>query len=120
MNAKPLDACKSFGDLRVGFEWETGNVSSSFRALMKLIKGLVEDQVDLAVHVLPSRALYNFLTDRIGNVTELKPYFSVFSRIAIPEKKALLILVIEYDSLDPHAPLIPKGDDGMSIGRRNR
>lgn len=118
MRAKPLDGYKNFDGFRVGFEWETGNISSSFRALMKLIKGLVENELDLGVHVLPSRAFYNYLTDRVGNITELLPYLDVFSRIQIPVHKALVIIVVEHDSESSTAKLIPKGLDGMSLSRR--
>lgn len=119
MRAKPLDGFKSFKDLNVGFEWETGNISSSFRALMKLIKGLIEDQLDLGVHVLPSRAFYNFLTDRVGNISELAPYLDVFSKIQVPKGKSLVIFVVEHDSESNKAKLIPKGLDGMSKKRRS-
>lgn len=119
MRSKPLDGFKRFGELKVGLEWETGNISSSFRALMKLIKGLHENQLDLGVHILPSRAFYRFLTDRVGNITELLPYLEIFGRIQIEQKKTLIILVIEHDSVDEKALLIPKGLDGMSLKRRN-
>lgn len=120
MRAKPLDAYKNFKNLRVGFEWETGNISSSFRALMKLIKGLDEDQLDLGVHVVPSRDFYKYLTDRVGNITELLPYLSVFGKIKLGPKKALVIVVVEQDALDKNAELIPKGLDGMSLARRGK
>ncbi len=120
MRSKPLDGYKRHGDLRVGFEWETGNISSSFRALMKLIKGLDENQIDLGVHVLPSRAFYNFLTDRVGNITELLPYLGSFAKIKINSTKTLIILVVEHDSLNEKAKLIPKGLDGMSLVRRKQ
>lgn len=120
MRAKPLDAYKLVSDLKVGFEWETGNVSSSFRALMKLIKGVVEDQLDLGIHVLPSRAFYNYLTDRVGNIAEINPYLSVFGRIQIPDGKCVVIIVVEHDSEDHKVKLIPKGLDGMSISRRKK
>lgn len=119
MRAKPLDAYKSFSDVRVGFEWETGNISSSFRALMKLIKGLKEDKLDLGVHVVPSRNFYKYLTDRVGNISELEPYIDVFGAIELHSCKVLLICVVEYDETDKDAPLIPKGSDGMSLSRRN-
>lgn len=120
MRRKPLDAYKKFGKTRVGFEWETGNISSSFRALMKLIKGLVEDQIDLGVHVVPSRALYEFLTDRVGNITELLPYLTVFGSIKLRDDQALVIMVVEHDKESKSAKLIPKGNDGMSLSRRAR
>jgi len=114
MKAKPLDAHKSFGKTRVGFEWETGNISSSFRALMKLYKAVIEAQIDFGVHVIPSRAFYKYLTDRIGNIRELEPYLDIYKRIKLPSNACILIIVIEHDKLDPKAPPIPKGLDGMA------
>ncbi len=118
MRSRPLDAFKRFKNFNVGLEWETGNVSSSFRALMKLIKGLDENQLDLGVHVLPSRAFYKYLTDRVGNITELLPYLKVFGKINIDSRKTLMIIVVEYDEIDHKAKLIPKGFDGMSLSCR--
>ncbi len=118
MRAKPLDAYKKTGKTRIGFEWETGNISSSFRALMKLYKAIIENQIDLGIHVLPSRAFYEYLTDRVGNIREMEPYLDIYKRIQIPEKSCIMIIVVEHDKLDPKAPPIPKGLDGMSISRR--
>lgn len=118
MKKKPLDGYKKIGKLRIGLEWETGNVSSSFRALLKLISGLHNDQLDIAIHVLPSKAMYKFLTDRVGNVEELRPYFPIFKLIKINENKTLIILVVEHDEEDINSKLIKKGLDGMSLKRR--
>lgn len=119
MRAKPLDAYKNFDKFKVGFEWETGNISSSFRALMKLYKAVLEYKIDLGVHVLPSREFYNYLTDRVGNISEMNPYLNVYKRIELPKKSCVIIIVVEHDKLDPEAPPIPKGLDGMSIRRRS-
>lgn len=118
MNARPLDAHKTFGDCRVGLEWETGNISSSFRAIMKLIKGLCEDKLELGIFCVPSGDMYPYLTDRIGNITELEPYLDIFGRVPIAMGKALTIFVVEHDELSKDVPLIPKGNDGMSLERR--
>lgn len=120
MKAKPLDAFKDFGKVRVGFEWETGNISSSFRALMKLYKAIIEEEIDFGVHVLPSREFYNYLTDRVGNIREMEPYLDIYKRIQIPEKSCIMIIVVEHDKLDLKAPPIPKGLDGMSLQRRKK
>lgn len=118
MRAKPLDAFKDFKKYKVGFEWETGNISSSFRALMKLYKAILQNEIDLAIHVLPSRAFYNYLTDRVGNITEMNPYLEVYKRIELPKNTCILIIVVEHDAIDPKAKPIPKGKDGMSLSRR--
>jgi len=120
MRAKPLDAYKDFGKFRVGFEWETGNISSSFRALMKLYKAVIEDNIELGVHVLPSRNFYQYLTDRVGNIREMLPYLDVYRRIQLPSKTCMAIIVVEHDKLDNKMPPIPKGNDGMSLARRSK
>ena len=114
MRSKPLDAYKNFKNFRIGFEWETGNISSTFRSLMKLFKGLIENQLDYGILVLPSREFYKYLTDRTGNIREIEPYFSVYRRIRISDNKTLKIIVVEYDSLDKNASRIPKGTDGRA------
>lgn len=118
MNAKPLDAYKKFEEYRVGFEWETGNISSSFRALMKLYKAILQNEIELAIHVLPSRTFYSYLTDRVGNIAEMNPYLEVYKRILLPSNACILIFVVEHDALNPNAEPIPKGKDGMSLSRR--
>jgi hypothetical protein len=55
----------------VGLEWETGNISSSHRALNKMCIGLMKGVLACGILVVPSRPLYRFLTDRIGNFDEL-------------------------------------------------
>lgn len=114
MKAKPLDAYKKFEKLRVGFEWETGNISSTFRALMKLYKGLIEDKIDYGILALPSHDFYYYLTDRVGNIRELRPYLSVYQRIQVEKQKSLKIIVVEHDSIDEKAKPIAKGTDGRA------
>ena len=114
MRAKPLDAFKKFNRLRVGFEWETGNISSTFRALMKLYKGLLEDELDYGILVLPSFDFYYYLTDRIGNIRELRPYISVYQKIQVDSKKAVKIIVVEHDRIDEEATPLEKGTDGRA------
>jgi hypothetical protein len=97
----------------IGFEWETGNISSSHRALNKLCLGLVTKAAVGGFLVVPSRKLYKWLTDRIGNIDELAPYFPLWS--AIPCKQGILeIIVIEHDAESLKVPRIPKGTDGRA------
>jgi len=56
---------------RVAIEWETGNISSSHRSMNKLAIALSGRLVEVGVLIVPSRALYEHLTDRIGNIGEL-------------------------------------------------
>jgi hypothetical protein len=54
-----------------------------------------------------------YLTDRIGNITELRPYFPVWSAVQL-NTGVFRIVVVEHDELDSSVPLIPKGKDGMA------
>jgi hypothetical protein len=58
---------------RAVIEWETGNISSSHRSMNKLCLALMSSQIEVGVLIVPSRALYPHLTDRIGNWMELSP-----------------------------------------------
>lgn len=95
----------------VAFEWETGNVSSSHRAMNKMALGLLRGVLVSATLVVPSRKLYRYLTDRIGNIDELMPYCDVWRSIAC-ENGVFQMVVIEHDAESLEAPLIPKGKDG--------
>lgn len=97
----------------VAFEWETGNISSSHRALNKLALGLLTREIKAGVLVVPSRKLYKFLTDRIGNISELSPYFPLWR--SIPCEGVLEIFVIEHDAESYDVPRIPKGTDGRAV-----
>ena len=98
----------------IGFEWETGNISSSHRSLNKMSLGLLRGETVGGFLVVPSRKLYHFLTDRIGNVAELEPYFEFWS--ATPCKEGVLeIVVIEHDAESLKVPRIGKGTDGRNL-----
>ncbi len=56
-------------------EWETGNISSSHRAINKITLGIVERVLVGGALILPSRDMYPYLTDRISNYAEITPYF---------------------------------------------
>lgn len=94
-------------------EWETGNISSSHRALAKMTMALEEGRAAQGILVLPTRELYRYLTDRIGNWSELEPYRAHYSRRDIPGR--LMALLVEYDRVDPAVPLISKGTDGRAV-----
>ncbi len=64
--------------------------------------------------VLPSRKIYPYLTDRIGNFEELEPYFDVWRAVAIQEG-FLAIFVVEHDAIDSNVPRITKGTDGRAL-----
>jgi hypothetical protein len=75
--------------------------------------GVINGALAGGVLILPSRALYRFLTDRVGNYQELEPYFPVWRNLRI-EHGYLAVIEIEHDYLDPMSPLIPKGTDGWA------
>ena len=64
--------------------------------------------------VVPSRALYAYLTDRIGNIKELEPYFGLWKSVPC-ESGALEIVVIEHDATSEDVPKIPKRTDGRAL-----
>ena len=64
--------------------------------------------------VVPSYELKIFLTDRIGNIGELRPYLPLWSSIPIKEG-VLRIVVVEHDATSFDVPRIPKGTDGRAL-----
>lgn len=109
-----VDATKVIDNYLFALEWETGNISSSHRAVNKMVLGLLRGVFLGAALVLPSRKLYAYLTDRIGNYEELEPYFDVWRAVRI-EEGFLGIFVIEHDQIDNSVPRITKGTDGRAL-----
>ncbi|MHC5595862.1 MAG: restriction endonuclease [Nostoc sp.] len=109
-----VDATKVIDNYLFALEWETGNISSSHRAVNKMVLGLLRGVFLGTALVLPSRKLYPYLTDRIGNYEELEPYFDVWRAVQIPEG-FLAIFVIEHDQLDGNVPTLTKGTDGRAL-----
>lgn len=97
----------------IGFEWETGNISSSHRALNKLLLTLMKGYLAGGFLVVPSNSLYAYLTDRIGNVGELRPYLPLWSSVSV-RNGALRILVVEHDATSKTVARIRKGTDGRA------
>jgi hypothetical protein len=110
----PLDAVKKTSQGLFAIEWETGNISSSHRALNKVCLGVLDGELVGGVLVLPSTELYPYLTDRIGNFRELIPYLPLWKRIPYTTG-VIKILVVEQDGLKDDAPRIPKGTDGRAL-----
>jgi hypothetical protein len=97
-------------------EWETGNISSSHRALNKMAVGMIEKNIIGGILILPIKELAQYLTDRVGNYEELQSYFKLYNNVQIDEG-VLGVIGVTYDGLDSEAPLIPKGNDGNSKSR---
>lgn len=111
----PMDAGKVFGDDPPFLvEWETGNISSSHRALNKMGVGLVHGKVAGTVLIVPTDKIYPFLTDRVGNVRELTPYFPVWQALSV-ERGFMAIFAFEHDEESFDVPTITKGTDGRAL-----
>lgn len=115
---------QSKDSFRVVVEWETGNISSSHRSLNKMCLALMGGLVDAAVLIVPSAALRPHLTDRIGNITELQPYFYFWQSVAPRIEKGLLAVIeVEQDKLIVSSDLrafIPVGSDGNARRSANK
>lgn len=111
----PIDAVKQLSDNRFfAVEWETGNISSSHRALNKMAVGLIDGVLAGGILILPSREMYQYLTDRIGNYAEIEPYFPVWRNLSIKEG-VLAVIEIEHDAVSLDIPPIKKGTDGRAL-----
>lgn len=117
-NAGKIDAVKNIlaAGKHFAVEWETGNVSSSHRALNKIALGIISGKLIGGALIVPSRKLYEYLTDRIGNYAEIEPYFPVWGSLRVKGECVISVFEIEHDSEDKLLPLISKGKDGMAKG----
>jgi hypothetical protein len=110
-----FDAVHTGPEKPIAVEWETGNISSSHRSMNKLTMLVSTGVISAGVLVVPSRRLYVFLTDRIGNIKELEPYFGLWKSVPC-ESGVLEIVVIEQDAESTSVPKIPKITAGRALG----
>jgi hypothetical protein len=96
-------------------EWETGNISSSHRSMNKLTMLVSDGVISAGVLAVPSRRLYVYLTDRIGSIKELEPYFGLWKSVPC-EAGVLEIIVFEHDAESKSVKKIPKMTAGRSLG----
>lgn len=108
----PIDVYKAFSDgrseFKVGIEFETGNISSAHRSMNKLSLGVSSEELDLAVLLMPMHKLSYYLTDRVSNYEELKPYFPLVRKIPF------IMIGFDVESYSSTVDCLPKGRDGMS------
>ena len=100
---------------KIAIEWETGNISSSHRSLNKLCICLEKGIISAGVLIVPSRALYTHITDRIGNIFELNPYLPFWQSVGDTVKSGVLVVsVVEHDEItkDQNFPYLKVGSDG--------
>ena len=95
-------------------EWETGNISSSHRALNKMCLGLLKGKIIGGTLVVPSRDFSRYLTDRIGNWPELIPYLDLWKSAPIAHG-ILEVVVVEHDATSLEVPRIEKSTDGRAV-----
>ena len=109
--------------MHVAIEWETGNISSSHRSMNKLAIALGTGKIQAGVLIVPSRDLYEHLTDRIGNISELSGYLSMWKDLEARVDRGLLaITVVEHDHItdDPKFRYLPVGQDGRAREGRSK
>lgn len=114
IGAGPIDATRpTTRGLPFALEWETGNISSSHRSLNKLALGIIQGSLAGGALILPSAEMYKYLTDRVGNVREIAPYYPLWRHV-VGGEGVLAVLVIEHDTLDESVDLLAKGTDGWN------
>lgn len=111
LNPGPIDIIKDTPFGRFAVEWETGNISSSHRALNKITVGIIQQHLIGGILILPKKNLAQYLTDRIGNYEELSPYFVLYQNVNITNG-IIGVISIDYDSISQAVDIIPKGKDG--------
>lgn len=115
-NPLRLDAVKLLRERRrFGVEWETGNISSSHRAMNRLLLGYRQKLLRGGALIVPTRKLYRYLTDRVGNFSELEPYFELWRATAGWKNGVLAIIAVEHDGTDTKVPRINKATDGRAL-----
>ena len=89
----------------------------------KLAIALSNGIIEVGVLILPSRALYEHLTDRIGNIGELSGYLAMWEGLkAVVTRGLLAITVVEHDALtsDSSLPYLTVGGDGRAREGRSK
>jgi hypothetical protein len=110
----PMDATFPVRDRLFCVEWETGNISSSHRAINKMALGILKKILIGGALIVPTRKMYNYLTDRIGNFREIRPYFPLWKALHVDEG-LLVVIAIEHDAVSKDVRRIKKGTDGRAL-----
>ena len=109
-----LDAVLSTKRGPVTLEWETGNISSSHRALNKMAIGLMRGVIACGILVVPSRGLYRFSPTASATSTSLLPILTFGGRFPV-NPVCWELVVIEHDATSTDVPRIPKGTSGRAL-----
>lgn len=110
----PIDATATVGDKLFAVEWETGNVSSSHRALNKMALGILDRVLVGGCLILPTLDMSKYLTDRVGRLEEIEPYFPLWASLHADEG-VLAVISVEHDAVSQDVPRIPKGTNGRAV-----
>lgn len=110
----PMDATYAVRNKLFCVEWETGNISSSHRALNKMALGILKGVLIGGVLIVPTREMYHYLTDRVGNLLELEPYFPLWKSLNVGEG-LLAVMAVEHDAVSRNVQRIEKGTDGRAL-----
>ncbi len=104
-----LDALMTTPKGNIAFEWETGDIFSAHHTVDKLLMGLKFNGIKGAILALPSDRLKIWLTEGIGNIGELRPYFRLWEGAKLHNDEGVFqILVCEHDAESTAVPRIPK------------
>lgn len=109
-----IDFVFTLSNYKFALEWETGNVSSSHRAVNKMLLGLYDGVMQAGLLIVPVKNFAQYLTDRVGNYEELVPYFPLWRQASI-KNGILYILGIEHDLISMDVHRFKKGTDGRAI-----
>lgn len=121
IKSRDIDSSKRLRNRKYfGVEWETGNISSSHRALNRIALAIRDGLLEGGILVLPSREMYRYLTDRVGNYQEIEGYFPIWKDLecAFRERNQnaiIKVIEIEHDGLRSDIPHIRKGTDGRAL-----
>lgn len=114
-NPRRFDAVKRLEDGRIfGVEWETGNVSSTHRSVNRILLAHHDGILRGGAIILPTREMYQYLTDRVGNWQEVEPYFAIW-RSADWDDGVLVMVGVEHNAVSEDVPRIEKGTDGRAL-----
>jgi hypothetical protein len=91
------------GDFAV--EWETGDISSSHRAMNKLGLAMLKRILVGGTLIVPTSNFYQYLSDRVGNWDELAPYLDLWKSIPI-QNGVWEVVVVEHDATSTGVPRI--------------
>lgn len=109
--AGPVDAYHEREGLRLCVEWETGNVASSYRVVLKMMDALVEGKIDAGLLIVSDKRLARYLTDRIGTYDEIAWSLRMLRKLF--QRGYIEVVVMDADRIDTRVPLIPKQASGM-------